>query len=223
MTSPLLYRMCVTPTVDAIPDLRQLAQHADRELADPAKAALAFIPARSDAVRDLKRSLLVDAPASFAAAAGVDLLTDAVEELGTLLASPAGAAPYSAAWALVRMMKLSDVAGRYVREAALGNPEKVVRCICLIGLAIEAPREAEPYIANEYGSARDVEKFCLSIALTYISDAREMLSLLANTDEDRLYVPFLHPSFQILFHDAMKHAAANSPILGEMLSLTDDT
>jgi alpha/beta hydrolase family protein len=224
MTSALLYRMCVTPTLDAIPDLRQLAQHADQELADAARTALAFVPARSDAVRELKRSALVGASAPFAAAAGVDLLTDAIDELGALLASGTrGAASFNAAWALVRMAKLSRDASRYVREGAFENPDKIVRCICLIGQAIEAPRESEAHIADEYASARDVEKFCLSIALTYTSDAREMLSLLANTGEDRLYVPFMNTCFQLLFHDAMKHAAAKSQILGEMLSLTDDT
>ena len=224
MIAALLQRMCITPTLDAIPDLRQLLQHADQEVVEFARAALAFVPARSDAVREVKRSLLVGVPAPFAAAAGVDLLTDAVDELGSRLAAGAsGVASYNAAWALVRMAKLSRVAGRHVRAGAFENPDKIVRCICLIGLAIEAPREAEVHIANEYASARDVEKFCLSIALTYTSDAREMLSLLANTGEDRLYVPYLETCLQLLFHDAMKHAATNSPILGEMLSLTDDT
>jgi nucleoside phosphorylase len=224
MMSALLYRMCVTPTLDAIPDLIHLARHADRELADAARTALAFVPARSDTVRELKRSALVNVSAPFAAAAGVDLLTDAISELGALLElGTGGVASYNAAWALNRMTKLSHDASRYVREGAFEHPDKIVRCICLIGQAIEVPREAEAHIADEYASARDIEKFCLSIALTYTSDAREMLSLLASTGEDRVYVPYLNTCFQLLFRDAMKHAAAKSPILGEMLLLTDDT
>jgi pimeloyl-ACP methyl ester carboxylesterase len=224
MMSALLYRMCTTPTTDAMPELGQLARHADQEVAHAARTALAFIPARSEALREMKRSILLTRSAPFAAAAGVDLRTDAIDELGAMLASGvSGEAAYNAAWALVRMVKLSREADRYVKESASENTDKIVRSICLIGQAIEHPRGAEAQIADEYASARDVEKFCLSIALAYTSDAREMLSVLANTGEDRLYVPYLNTCFKLLFLDAMKHAATKSPILGEMLLLTDDT
>ncbi|VTZ62316.1 alpha/beta hydrolase family protein [Sinorhizobium medicae] len=224
MISALLHRLCITPTADATPDIMKLVQNSDLGLANAAKSALAFIPGRSEAISGLKRRSLSGNSAPFAAAVGTDLIIDAVDDLGAMLRSGnSSEASFNAAWALSRMSGLSSAAREQIKHGAIEHPDKLTRCICLIGLAIEAPQEAEPYIADEYKSARDMEKFCLSIAISYISDASQMLSLLANTGEDRLYVPFMFPCFQLLFHDAMKHAAGNSPILGEILSLTDDT
>jgi len=214
----LLYKISGTPTIDAVPDLIQLSQNA--EIAEAAHNALAFVPARTDTIRNLKRSLQ---GAHFAAAMGVDLVTDAADQLVEMLASaPGSAASLNAAWALIRISKLSPIAKHYIRKNALENPDKLIRSICLVGLAIESPQEWKPQIADEYESARDVEKFCLSIALVYASDAREMLSHLAKTSEDRLYVPFLDTCLQMLFFDAIKYVAAESAIFQEMLALTDD-
>lgn len=230
MISALLYRMSIAPAVDAASHLDILTRHSDREIAEAARIALAFVPGRTPAIRNLKRSSLRGESGALAAAAGVDVLADAMDELRTLLASTShevevdaySPAVFYAAWALVRMVKSSRDASRMLKQVAFEHPNKVVRSICLIGLAIESPQEAEKHILDEYESARDLEKFCLSIALTYTSDAREMLSVLANTGEDRLYIPFLYPCFQYLFYAAMEHASKTSPILGEILSLTDD-
>ena len=219
MISAILYRMCLTPSPDTLTNIRRLMQHPGSDVSKAAQLALAFIPARSTAVRELKGSLLTGP--SFAAAAGVDLQADATDELGRLLAAGEEGS-YYAAWALTKLAGQFDPARKLIQEAAVESSDKLVRCICLIGLAIGSPRDWASHIADEYESARDMEKFCLSIALSYTSDARPMLSLLANTGEDRLYVPYMHTCFQSLFRDAMKHAATNSPILGEMLSLTDD-
>jgi hypothetical protein len=223
MIRALLARMAVDPSSAAAGDLLSLSTHEDPDVADAAMVALAFIPARSDALVAMKRSAFAAESAPFAIGAGVDLIDEAVDEVAsTLLCQPTGSANYHAAWALGRLAGRSAEACRQLVEGALENPDKLVRAICIAGLARHDPGRARPLVESEAADARDLEKFCLCLARAHIEDVRPLLRLLRDTGEDRIYVPYMQPCFQAMFRDALVEASRHAPLLGPVADLPDD-
>lgn len=223
MIAALLARIAVDPATAAAADLRSLSSHENSEVCSAAMVALAFIPARSEGLRAMKRSTFARQSAPFAIMAGTDMMEEAVGDVGALLnGEPTGTANYHAGWALGRLAAKSAEARELLARGALENPDKLVRSICIAALAPHDPERAGALVEAEAADARDLEQFCLCIARTYFEDIRPLFRLMQGTGEDRIYVPYMLPGFQAMFRDAVAHASDQAPFLKSLVARPDD-
>lgn len=224
MTEAFLARLCQVPNRKTLEQLSALIRSERRELAAAARMALAFLPAQSNAVRETKAALLRDVDDAFAAAAGVDFdkaALGAVEELLT------GGGPvgnrYAAAWGLGRIARVEESARPLVARVATEDNDELVRAILLAEMATYDPTGAAPGVHDALPNSLGLERFLLAIAETYTSDAAELMTTLASTSEDQIYVPYLLPFLQRQFVEALAVAAKSSPLLAELWALGDST
>lgn len=219
----LLARMQMEPAKEAVPHIVALIRGDDQNLRLQATKALAFIPAPGRTIRDLKQESFEKGSIGDVISAGIDFRFDAVDDLGALLtARGEGELAYYTAWSLGQLASRSSEARRYLGQGARDHSDAVVRAICVVGLAACGAAEAPELVEAELTDSRDIQKLCLLIARTYTEDVTPLFRFLAETPEDRVYVPFLLVCFQRMFRDALRHAAQHAPMLDELLSLCDD-
>lgn len=223
MIYALLARLCLEPSKGAVPDLEVLIRAADSELSSQAMKALAFIPAQARTIRELKQDLLAKGSIGDVISAAIDLRLDAVDNLGALVSgSGGGELGYYAAWSLGQLAPGSPETRRYLRHGAIEHPDALIRAMCIVGLAASGAAEASQLVEAELADSRDLQKFCLLVARTYTEDITPLLHFLAETSEDRVYVPLLLTCFQRVFCDALRHASMHAPMLNDLQGLSDD-
>lgn len=224
MMEAFLTRLCGIPNERTLPALRTLSLHENADIGRAARMAAALIPARTAAVAEIKRSIVYELDGAFATAAGVDVRVVALPELEQLV-SPGTSANvrYGAAWALGRIARVDAAAKAVLLRQSVESDDDIVRAVLLAGLAAFDPELAAPEVAAQLPKSLGIERFVLLIAQSYITDARSMLSMLASTSEDQLYVPFLLPALQLAFSEALLHASRTAPLLSELWALGDIT
>jgi hypothetical protein len=224
MTEAFLGRLCNIPNERTLPTLRTLSLHENADIARAARMAAAFIPVRTTAMAEIKRSILYELDGAAAIAAGVDMRVAVLRELEQLV-SPGKSANvrYAAAWALGRIARVDAAAKAIVQRHAVESDDNMVRAILLAGLAAFDPKSAAQKVAVELPISLGIERFVLLIAQSYITDAKDMLSMLASTPEDQLFVPFLLPTLHLAFSEALLRASCSAPVLSELWALGDIT
>jgi hypothetical protein len=224
MLRAFLSRLCVAPNEKTLPTLRTLSLHQNQTISINARRAAAFIPARTASVAEIKRSIMHERDEAFAAAAGVDIRVAATPELEQLVSSSESKeVRYAAAWALGRIARVDAAAKVVMSRHAAESDDDLVRAILLAGIAPLDPAATAPEVAAALPNSLGVERFVLLIAQSYITDAGDMFSMLASISEAELYVPFLVPTLQLMFSEAVLHAGRSAPLLRELWALGDIT
>ncbi|WGJ16415.1 hypothetical protein QEV83_09355 [Methylocapsa sp. D3K7] len=220
MLLAFLRRLCVMPTEKTLPNLCILARHENKGVSLAACIALAFIPSRTAALAEIKRNILIEENSAFAIAAGVDEQLEALPALEKLMSQDSDAETrFYAAWPLGHLLQVDPAAKAVALRHAKESDNHIVRAILLAGLAAFDPHSTTNEIAMQIPTSLEVECLILLIAQSYVTDAENLLSMIASSVEDYPY--YQMPTLQLIFSDALQHASLSAPLLAELLRIGD--